>query len=451
MSKIWLGIDIGTTSLKAAAFDSNGNCLKVYSEDYKLITRNDMIEFDAEEYWNITLRAIENITSGGLKISGIAVDTQGETLIVTDENGKPLRPAIVWLDNRAEKEARQIEKDFTTEYVYEMTGQPEITAGWPASKLIWIKNNEPETWKKTKKIFMLADYINYRLTNNFIADKTLQSSTIYFDLKKGGWWKEMLDYIGISEDMLPELRESGVQIGEYKGIPVATGALDQIAACVGAGIINNEVVSEMTGTTLAVCATTDSLPKFDPDCKVPCHYSAIKDQYCLILWSPTAGMALKWFKNNFCENFSFKELDELAKNIPQGCNGLTMIPYLCGATIPRYDPNARGEFKGIALEHTRGHFVRAILEAVAQMLKDNLDYIDFKGKEIRSMGGGASSDLWCSIKANMTGKTIVTLKNKETACLGSAILAAVSQNEFKTIEEACKKFVAVDKTYQPHI
>lgn len=129
MDKIWLGIDIGTTSLKAAAFDSKGNCLKTYCEDYTLITNDNKIEFEAEEYWNITLRAIESMTSAGMFISGIAVDTQGETLILTDDDGRPLRPAIVWLDNRAEEEARKIENDFTTEYVYEKTGQPEITAG----------------------------------------------------------------------------------------------------------------------------------------------------------------------------------------------------------------------------------------------------------------------------------------------------------------------------------
>ena len=447
--KNWLGIDIGTTSLKAAVFDSEGNCLASHTEDYTLITENGLIEFEAEEYWNITLKSIKAVTEDkGLTVSGIAVDTQGETMILTDEEGNPLRRAIVWLDNRAEEEAAEIEKKFGTEYVYNVTGQPEITAGWPASKLLWVKKHEPRVWAKTKKIFMLADYINYKLTGVFAADKSMQSSTIYFELKGGKWWKEMTDFIGIDESMLPTLKESAEIIGHYKGIPVATGALDQIAACVGAGIIDKTAVSEMTGTTLAVCAVADTLPPFDPDCKVPCHYSAIKDSYCLILWSPTAGMALKWFKNNFCESFSFKELDEIAEKVPSGCEGLKMVPYLCGSTIPKYDPNARGEFTGITLAHTRAHFVRAILEAVADMLKDNLDYIGFEGEEIRSMGGGALSPLWCRIKAEKTGKRITTLKCKETACLGSAILAAVAVGEFESVADACKKIIKTDKSYQ---
>ena len=161
-------------------------------------------------------------------------------------------------------------------------------------------------------------------------------------------------------------------------------------------------------------------------------------KYTLLMWTPTAGIALKWFKNQFCENFSFRELDELAKDLPAGSDGLTFLPYLCGATMPRYNPDARGVFWGLTMEHTRGHAVRSILEAVACMLKSNLDYIGAECDEVRTMGGGAQSPLWCQIKADMTGKTFVTLKNDETACLGSAILAGVATGVFESVEAACK-------------
>ena len=180
---------------------------------------------------------------------------------------------------------------------------------------------------------------------------------------------------------------------------------------------------------------------------MPCHIN-YNGKYCILPWTPTAGIALKWFKNNLCESFSFKQLDELAKGL-RGLGRLTFLPYLCGSTMPKYNPDARGAFYGLTLEHTRGHFVRSILESVACMLKSNLDYLGVSCNEIRSMGGGATSPLWCQIKADMTGKKIVTLKNSETACLGSAILAGVGIGVFSSVESACEKIVKTDKVYEP--
>ncbi|MBP3381658.1 MAG: xylulokinase, partial [Clostridia bacterium] len=160
-------------------------------------------------------------------------------------------------------------------------------------------------------------------------------------------------------------------------------------------------------------------------------------------------IALKWFKNNFCEQFSFRELDELAASVPPGCDGLTFLPYLCGSTMPKYDPTAKGAFLGLTMEHTRAHAVRSVLESVACMLKANLDYIGADCAEIRSMGGGASSPLWCQMKADMTGKRLVTLKNKETACLGTAILAGVGAGIFTDVQSACDAIIDTDKVYEP--
>ena len=158
-------------------------------------------------------------------------------------------------------------------------------------------------------------------------------------------------------------------------------------------------------------------------------------------------MALKWFRNALCESFSFSELDEMAEKVAPGSDGLTFLPYLCGSTMPKYNPDARGSFTGLTTEHTRAHFVRAVMESVACMLKSNLDYLGLEVEEIRAMGGGASSPLWCQMKADMTGKRLVTLKNKETACLGSAILAAVGVGKFESVEDAAK-IIALDKAYE---
>ena len=324
--KYLLGADIGTTSLKAAVFDETGKMIKSATKDYTLIVSGDTVEFSAEDYFELFLSAYNEITEG-IKISALSVDTQCETIILADENGKPLRNAIVWLDNRADAEAEEIKAFFGNKKVYEVTGQPEITATWPAAKLLWVKKNEPEIFAKTKKVFLLEDYILYRLTGNFVTEETLQSSTIYFDINNKCWWDEMLDFIGISRTCLPEVKKSATVVGEYKGAKAVTGAIDQIAGAIGAGVIGSNIISEMTGTTMVVFSPCENVPEYNPNSIVPCHIN-FDGKYCLLSWTPTAGIALKWFKNNLCENFSFRELDEIAEKVNPGSDGLTFLPFL---------------------------------------------------------------------------------------------------------------------------
>lgn len=451
-TKKYIGIDIGTTSLKAAVFDEQGKRLALKSVDYTLDTDSatGYIEFDAENYVTMCKNVVDELSSECGTISALSIDTQGETIIFTDGQGKALHPAIVWLDNRATAEADTIKEKFGNKLVYEVTGQPEITAGWPASKVLWMKNNKPEIFAKTEKIFMLEDYILYRLSGNFVTEPTIQSSTIYFDVTKGAWWQEMLDFIGITEKQLPKVVPTATAVGEYKGIKVVSGMLDQIAGTLGAGVTDETTISEMTGTIMAICVMTDKMPAYNPDSIIPCHLHAIDGKYCLILWSSTAGMALKWFKNNFSESFSFRELDELAKDVTPGCDGLTMLPYFCGSTMPKYNPDARAAFTGINLSHTRAHFARSIMEAIAFTLKQNLEYVGEDAiKEIRITGGGASSPLWAGIKADVTGKVLKTLSESETACLGAAMAAAVGIGDFASIKEAVDSIVKTKNTYAP--
>ena len=441
-----LGIDIGTTSVKTAVFNEKLEQQFGSTADYTLDTHGDMVEFDAERYWELVKAEIEGARKT-VSIDALAVDTQCETMILTDKEGNPLCPAIVWLDNRATEEADIIAEKFGHRKVYEVTGQPEITATWPACKLLWIKRNKPEIWEKTERIFLLEDWILYKLTGKFITEKTLQSSTIYFDIHRGAWWNEMLNFIGVRRDMLPTLEDSAKEVGEYDGIKVVTGAIDQIAGAIGAGVVKQGTVSVMTGTTMVIFMPSDKVPEYDQKSIVPCHYN-YDGKYCLLSWTPTAGMALKWFRNTLCENFSFAELDEQAEKVSPGCDGLTFLPYLCGSTMPKYNPDARGSFTGLTAEHTRGHFARAVMEAISCTLKSNLDYLGLDVHEIRAMGGGAMSPLWCQMKADMTGEKLVTLKNKETACLGGAILAGVATGVFDSVVNACE-LIEIDKAYEP--
>lgn len=446
MAKNLLGVDFGTTALKACLFDEQGNCLAEESAQYKLITEGEFIEFSADEFFRVFTETTEKITSK-FKVDAMAIDTQGETLIVLDKCGTPLMNAIIWLDNRAEKEAEDMQKTFGLKKIYELTGQAEIPAGYPAPKIKWLKNNRPEIFTKADKFLLLEDYIIYRLTGKFEASRSLYSSSLLMNIKTGEYIPEILSYLDIDKSKLPNLNESGVVVGEYKGIKVVTSALDQIAGITGAGVVEEGVMSETTGTALAVCALTNKIPEYYEGLKVSPYYVK-KGTYCLLMWAPTAGAMLEWFKRGFCEGLDYGKLNEIAECVPAGSEGLIAFPHLCGTVMPENNPNAKGVFFGMEMKHTRGHFVRAIMESVAYMIKEYVDFMNVPVEEIRSMGGGAKSKLWCNIKSSVLDKTVVTLKQNETACLGSAMFAGVGIGVFDSVKSASEKIVAVDKTYR---
>ena len=260
----------------------------------------------------------------------------------------------------------------------------------------------------------------------------------------------MLKFIGVSADALPKVVKSAEVVGEYKGIKVVAGTLDQIAGTIGVGVVDETLISEMTGTIMAICVMKSEAPEYNPESIVPCHLHAIPGKYCMILWSATAGMALKWFREQFAKELSFKELDELAESVAPGCDGMSMLPYFCGSTIPNYNPQATATFSGVTLSHTKAHFARAIMEAVAFMLRSSLEYVDVPAdSQIRITGGGASSPLWAGIKADVTGMKLDTVSEAETACLGTAILAMVGDGAYASIEDAARATVRTKKSYMP--
>lgn len=446
MGKNLLGVDFGTTALKACLFDEHGKCLASESAQYKLITEGEFIEFNADEFFKVFTDTVGKITSK-FTVDALSVDTQGETLIVLDKDGKPLMNAIIWLDNRAEKQAKDMENKFGLEWTYNITGQTEIPAGYPAPKIQWLKENAPEIFNKADKFLLLEDYIIYRLTGKFAASRALYSSSLLMNVHTGEYIPEVLDYLGIKESQLSALYESGVVVGEYNGIKVATSSLDQVAGITGAGVVKEGLMSETTGTALAVCALTNEFPPYYEGIKVPAHYVK-KGTYCLLMWAPTAGAALEWFKRNFCDGLDYGKINELVESVPAGSEGLIALPHLCGTVMPENNSNAKGVFFGIELKHEKGHFARSIMESVAYMIREYVDFMKVPVNEIRSMGGGAKSKVWCEIKSSVTSKTIVTLNENETACLGSAMFAGVGIGVFDSVESAADKIVSTNKVYK---
>lgn len=446
MSRL-LGIDIGTTSLKACIFDENGNELFSVSKAYDLITEGEKVEFPAHRYFELFKEAYDELNAKS-RIDAFAIDTQGETLVFLDKNGVPLMNAIVWLDNRAEKEARAIEKRFGLREIYEKTGQTEVPAGYPAPKILWLKNNEPSLFARLDKVVLLEDYLLYRITGRFVCERSLYSSSLYLDIRTGEYWNEMLAFIGIDKGYLPTLCESGERVGQYQGAIVCTGALDQISCFLGAGCAQKGGLSETTGTALAVCAYAEELPPYHDGVKVSAYYIA-KNEYCLLAWAPTAGMVMEWYKKNFYFDADFKRIDEEAKTIPLGAEGLVVAPNMRGSVMPVNDCTLRGGVYGVDLKHTRAHFARAIMESIACLLKQYLTCLDMPIETIVSLGGGARSALWNQIKADITRKRIVTLVNQETGCLGTAVYAGCGAGVYQNANETTARLAKQKSTFLP--
>lgn len=470
-----LGIDAGTTSLKAAVFCMDGSLVASGVEDYVLLTpAPNRVEFPAESYWeHLCTLTRDLMKKSGVKpeeILSLAISSQGETLICLDEKGEALRPAIVWLDNRSGEEAAEIEQEFGLKEIYERTGQPECVATWPATKIAWLRRHEPEVYEKTAKFLLLEDYLLYRLTGKFACEENLLASSLLYDINRRCWWKEMLDYLGIEESRLAKVLPCGTPVGKVTeqaaretGLSIqilaATGALDQTCGIVGVGRIKPGEVTETTGSCLAVCANVGQFVPWSKERRLTCQNHAVPGRYVVLLWSQTAGMVLKWYVNQFYQKEKeegadgFLLADKEAETVPAGCDGLVMLPHLSGASNPEYNSLAKGVFYGVTLKHGRPHFSRAILESVAFMLRRNLEQVESLGQPVDvvySMGGGSKSPIWNSIKADVTGKPVETLKTRESACLGAAVLGAVAAGLYGDVDSAVEGLVRPGERFEPH-
>jgi xylulokinase len=305
---------------------------------------------------------------------------------------------------------------------------------------------------------MLEDYLIYRMTGKFATDHAMNPSTLYYDMIHGCWWPEMLDFLGISSEQLPALLNSGEVVGNItadvgldKNTLVTVAPIDQVASAVGAGNIAPGMVTETTGCALAVCATVDH-PVYDPEMRIGLYRHAIPGMFVLLPWIPTAGMVLRWFRDEFGCEMDYSALVDSASEIPPGSDGLILLPHFCGMNSPEICPEAKGVFYGLTTAHRKAHFVRAILESIAFALRDNLELLTksgFDSREITSLGGAARSRLWLQIKADVLQKTVKTMQCEETTSLGTAVLAAAGIGAFKNIAAAVAAMVHPSATINP--
>jgi xylulokinase len=472
-----LAFDLGTTALKCALHDLNGNVLAKASEEYQLITPDaDSVEMEVETYWqafkNTVARVLKESGVTPVEIKALGISAQGETLILVDREGKPLRRAIVWLDNRAQEEADDLGFKFGHRHAFEITGQVKLVPTWPASKILWLKRHEPEVFAKAAKFLLIEDYFLYRLTGEYVCEGSLVTSTCYWDFRTRQWWGDMLAELGVSDSQLPGYRESGEPVGKLRPEVAAelgldphtvacTGALDQACGAIGVGNIKPGIFSENTGAALAICATVNQ-PILDPGDQMPCHYHGLPGLYMLHTFT-SGGIVMRWFRDEFAgvelqtaratgmDAYDLMGME--AASVKPGCEGLVMLPHLQGAMAPEANPKAGGVFYGFTLRHGRNHFTRAIMESVGFIVRRNIEVIEGLGvpvNEVRALGGGARSRVWKQMEADIIGRPVLTTTNEEAATLGAAILAGKAVGLYSDVEEAAGRMIQIKERFEPN-
>ena len=384
-----------------------------------------------------------------------------------DEQGRVVRPALIWCDVRTEKQGRDLTTQIGPERLIQLTCNPAL-ANFTLTKCLWVRENEPESWSKVRSLLLPKDYIRFELTGERATDVADASGTLLLDVAHRRWSKEMLELVQIDESLLPTVCESpeicgrisaagAAATGLRSGTPVVAGAGDQAAGSIGMGVVSPGMVSATIGTSGVVLAATDG-PALDPGGRLHTFCHAVPGRWLVMGVTQAAGLSLLWFRDQFSVGTdglpeSYESLTTEAEKAPPGCDGLLWAPYLMGERTPYLDVTARAMLVGLTASHTRAHVSRAILEGVAFSLRDTLTIfqeIDVPVKAIRLGGGGARSPLWRQIQADIYGQPVETVEAEEGAAYGAAILAAVGAKAWPSVDAACDAVVRIAENMIPN-
>jgi xylulokinase len=475
---VTLGIDIGTSGTKTLAIDATGAILASASAEYPCdYPRPGWSEQNPELWWEATKTTIRAVlTKAGLKpgdVAGVGLSGQMHGSVFLDANGKVIRPALLWNDQRTAAECAEIEsRAGGREALIRMVGNLALT-GFTAPKVLWLRNHEPENWAKVKQILLPKDYVRYRLTGTYATEVSDASGTLLLDVANRRWSKELLAKLDLDASLLPPCFESfevsaklspiGAEAtGLAVGTPVVGGGGDQPAGAVGNGIVRPGAVSATMGTSGVVFAHT-SEPGFDPLGRLQRGCHAVPGAWHVMGVVLSAGGSFQWYRNNVGESAVevakargldpyFLLTDEAALAGP-GAEGLFFLPYLTGERTPHFDPDAKGGWIGLTVRHGRPHLVRAVLEGATYAMRDSLELIREMGVslgEIRLSGGGARNVLWRQIQADIYGQDVCTINASEGPAFGVALLAQVGTGGFSSVPEACDATIRVVETTTTH-
>ncbi len=471
-----LGIDIGTSGTKSVLFDASGTVVASNAQEYALHQPfNGWAEQDPADWWRAvcsTCTAV--IQQSGVdpaEIAGVGLSGQMHGLVMLDENQRVIRESILWCDQRTGAECSQITRQVGAQRLLEITANPALT-GFTASKVLWVRNHEPENFERCRKILLPKDYIRFMLTGEFATDVSDASGMQLLDVGKRCWSEEVLEKLGVDPAWLARVVES-VEItgrvtpaaaaltGLAAGTPVVGGAGDNAAAAVGMGVVVDGTAFTTIGTSGVVYAHTSQM-KLDRLGRVHTFCSAVPGEWHVMGVTQAAGLSLQWFRNQFCAEERqaaaaqgvdpYDLMNAEAAQIRIGADKLLYLPYLMGERTPHLDPDCRGVFYGLSGAHTRAHLIRAVMEGVTYSLQDCVSILEEMGVGFETMlacGGGGRSPLWRGMLADMFGYPVETSTSSEAPALGAAILAGVGAGLFPSVQAACAQLIRQENHVDP--
>ena len=459
-----LTFDLGTTGCKVCLWDSAGTLLAAADRGYPIHhPEPDWAEQDAEDWWKAAVAAGRQCLAGqnAKRIAAIGLSSQREGVVPIGRDGRPLSRCIIWMDRRCRPQAARLGEEFGESFLHRHTGvapDPNYTA----CKLLWLRDNQPDLLARTTVFLQPRDFLYYRLTGMPATDHTLASRTMMIDLRKERWWPEMFARVGVRPEQFPPVYRSieapyriaaaaATALGIPAGIPVALGGGDRACEGVGAGLSGNRA-SDSTGTATQVSMVADRLP--EDLGRVPCGIHAIPGRYLFELGVTTTASAMRWFRELIgLAQEDMVALEREAACSPPGARNLIMQPFLMGARSTRWNPDARGLLLGLSLGHTRGDIARALMEGVGYEVGTCLDGLRDMGitlGELVVIGGGARSDLWAQIKADILGVPVYRPRYTEAASLGAAVLAATAVGLATDPEATARAWNPPVETFTPN-
>ncbi|MBR6294454.1 MAG: xylulokinase [Lachnospiraceae bacterium] len=460
---LYIGVDLGTSAVKLLLMEGNGAIKKIVSKEYPLFFPNPgWSEQKPEDWWTGVTEGIKELTAECDKsqVAGISFGGQMHGLVILDDKDNVIRPAILWNDGRTQKETDYLNKTIGTDKISKYTANIAF-AGFTAPKILWVRDNEPDNFKKIVKIMLPKDYIAYKLSGVFCTDVSDASGMLLLDVKNRKWSKEMLEICGISEDKLPKLFESYETVGtilpavaKELGLPetvkIVAGAGDNAAAAVGTGTVGDGMCNISLGTSGTVFISSK---KFGENDNNAIHnFDHADGSYHLMGCMLSAASCNKWFMDEIIKTKDYAGEQKGITEDMLGNNRVFFLPYLMGERSPHNNPDARGAFIGMSMDTTREDMTLAVLEGVAFGLRDSVEVarkLGIKLERTKICGGGAKSPLWRKIIANVMNLKVDIIESEEGPALGGAMLAAVACGEYASVEEAAKKIVKVNDTVEP--
>lgn len=475
MKDLLLAIDQGTSGCKMTIFDTMGQVVSSITKTYNTYyPQEGFVEQKPEEWWQVIKEGIarmlieKDISPENIK--GIGIDGTSWACIPIDKSGNVLHPAMIWLDRRAEKQAEWMKHNISEEKLIEISGNP-VDPAYLTPKILWLKENEPDIYKKTDKFIQSNAYIAYRLTGKLSQDYSQCYGFHFFNMKTGKWDEKIANSLGISLDLMAPIMQSHEIVGNVTeevakvtglsvGTPVVAGGLDAACCTLGAGVINEGQTQEQGGQAGGMSIALGK-PIIHP--KLILGYHVVPNMWLLQGGTTGGGGTLNWFNREFghieqqeaIKNGSnpFVIMSEEAEDIPPGSDGVIFLPYMKGERSPLWNSKAKGVYYGLSFDKTRSHMIRSTMEGVAYALRHNLETAEEVGVEIgrlSSVGGSANSHVWTQLKSDITGRTIEVPYSDHATTLGAAILAGVGVGIYKNFKEAVEKTVTIQKTYEPN-